>query len=114
MEDKAMLKAKYYHEFKDCKNCILIIGNTDSYKTASLYFGRLNGGIFAPSKHIVFENENEIEGNHLLLTKSECISFAEICSKLATQESASHEYFSIESMPGAEFIVSYNEYESLP
>ncbi len=114
MKDKIMLKAKYYYDFKDCKNCILIIGDTDCYKAASLYFGRLNGGIFAPSKHIGFENENKIEGNRLLLTKAECLSFAKICSKLAAQESASHDYFSIKSMPEAEFIFSCNEYSTFP
>ena len=109
-----MLKAKYYHEFKDRKNCILIIGDADSYNAASLYFGRLSGRIFAPSEHIELENENKIERTRLFLTKDECLSFSEICSKLSAQNSASHDYFSIESMPDAEFIVSCNEYDSLP
>ncbi len=114
MEDKTMLKAKYYNDFKDCENCILIIGDADSYKMAGLHFSRLNGGPLVPSEYISLENTNEINGNNLYLTKKEYSSFSEICSKLGMENRASHDYLTIASMPDIEFLISCGEYKSFP
>lgn len=109
-----MLKAKYYHDFKGCEHCILIIGDSDGYRKAALHFSELNGGILAPSEYIQFESKNAIGENGFLLTKNECLFFAKICLKLASQNTAAHDYFSIESVPDMEFLVSCKEYNTLP
>jgi hypothetical protein len=113
MEDKAMLKAKYYQNFKGHENCILIIGEANDYRATSRYFSTLEGGFLTPSEFIQLENANAAEEN-ILLTKNECIFFAEICLKLIAQNNAAHDYFDIESMPDTEFLISYKEYSSLP
>ena len=106
-----MLRAKYYQDFKGYENCILIIGDADDYRAASTYFGKMNGGNLVPSEFIQIEKAGE---ENILLTKNECISFAEICLKLVSQNSPAHDYFDIESMPDTEFLISYKEYTSLP
>ena len=61
-----MLRAKYYQDFKGHENCILIIGDADDYRSASTYFGKLNGGHLVPSESIQIEKAGE---ENILLTK---------------------------------------------
>lgn len=109
-----MLKARHYRDFKGCENCILIIGDAEDFRIASLHFSKLGGGLLSSLKQLSLESLNGIRTSDLSLTEQECVSFSEICRNLAMEGVASHDYFRIENIPDVEFLLSCGEYASFP
>lgn len=107
-----MLQAKYYKDFKGYENCLLIIGDSESFRKAVAYFHAREGGPLISGQHISIEYTSHIK--QLFVNKEESKALAGICKKLADEKNPAHEYFSIPSSPDLEIIVSCGEYGRLP
>lgn len=108
-----MLQAKYYEDFKGCKNCLLIAGDSESFEAAAMYFKTHNAGPLFSDKYISVKNVQP-DTKQIALTNQERKDFAAVCEKLAAEKKPVHEYFSVSSAPDMEIIISCGEYDKLP
>lgn len=107
-----MLKIKYIPDFKNNQPYLLITSSAEGFMKASRFFRQ---------KHTAVVNDpsitevNEIMGitAPLSLTYDERLELAEIFEKISAGGKPAHRYFDIGSLPNAEIIVSYGEYDDL-
>lgn len=107
-----MLKIKYYDKFKGDENFLLVTGDTNSYQKAISSLENLDSCLLPTSDFIILEDLGPIDPETLFLTQEECRSLKKICQSLLTQGKAAHDYFSTQSLPDVDFLISYGEYKT--
>lgn len=107
-----MLRIKYIPDFKNNKPYLLITSTAEGFLNAAHFFRQRHSTVLN-DPYITEINEMNGLRNPLLLTPSERVRLASIFERIANGRQPSHDYLDIQSLPNAEIIVSYGEYDHL-
>lgn len=107
-----MLRIKYIPDFKNNEPYLLITSTAEGFLNAARFFRQRNPVVINDPS---ITEANEVTGiaAPLLLTDDERVELADIFERISADGKPAHSYFDIESLPNAEIIISYKEYDFL-
>lgn len=107
-----MLRIKYIPDFKNNEPYLLITSTAEGFVNAARFFRQKQPAVINDPSITAISEAGGIR-TPLSLTPDERIGLADIFERVGGSGKPSHDYFDIKSLPNAEIIVSYGEYDDL-
>lgn len=107
-----MLRIKYIPYFKDNEPYLLVTSTVEGFLNAARFFRQEHPSIVNDPSITVL---SQVRGANspLSLLPDERMALADIFERVGSSGKPCHDYFSIKSLPEAEIIISYGEYDDI-